>query len=291
MNRKRNAPPKRPPRLRPFLRLIGLSLFFISMAPAQKQPATSPSQSSTRQAFRNDSGSFHFAILCDRAGGTRPGVFERAVEKINLMQPAFVLSIGDLIDGTAQNQTELEGQWDELDRIVSRLDARFFFTPGNHDVSKTPFSTEVWKKRRGPLYYHFVFQNTLFLCLNTDDGQANRISGEQVGYVRQALKDHRKVRWTFVLMHKPLWTFQQAEGWDSVEQLLQDRPHTVFTGHTHEYKRYERSGHEYIVFSTTGGGWSQERKTNEFDQIGWVSMTKDNPRVVVLKLDCMELGQ
>src|SRR6059058_5864803 len=47
--------------------------------------------------LNNDPSVFRFAIVTDRTGGARPGVFERAVEQLNWLQPEFVVSVGDLI--------------------------------------------------------------------------------------------------------------------------------------------------------------------------------------------------
>src|SRR5262245_50556126 len=41
---------------------------------------------------------FQFAIVSDRTGGHRQGVFSKAVQQVNLLQPAFVMSVGDLIE-------------------------------------------------------------------------------------------------------------------------------------------------------------------------------------------------
>src|SRR5262245_46401280 len=46
-----------------------------------------------------DAHTFHFAVVADRTGGPRAGVFEKAVEQLNRLRPAFVLSVGDLIQG------------------------------------------------------------------------------------------------------------------------------------------------------------------------------------------------
>ena len=48
--------------------------------------------------LNNDPDHFQFAIVSDRTGGHRPGVFEDAVKKLNLLQPEFVMSVGDLIE-------------------------------------------------------------------------------------------------------------------------------------------------------------------------------------------------
>ncbi|MEL7377700.1 MAG: hypothetical protein AAFN65_12135, partial [Bacteroidota bacterium] len=39
--------------------------------------------------FRVPDGQFQFVIVTDRTGGLRPGIFSRAVDKINLLQPQF----------------------------------------------------------------------------------------------------------------------------------------------------------------------------------------------------------
>ena len=76
---------------------------------------------------------FHFAVVTDRTGGERLGIFEPAMQTVNLMQPAFVVSVGDLIEGYTKNRVQLRKEWDELDSFVGQLDAPFFYTAGNHD--------------------------------------------------------------------------------------------------------------------------------------------------------------
>ena len=41
---------------------------------------------------------FQFAVISDNTGGAYPGVFDAAMTKLNLMQPEFVMSVGDLIE-------------------------------------------------------------------------------------------------------------------------------------------------------------------------------------------------
>ncbi|WP_089722167.1 hypothetical protein [Candidatus Entotheonella palauensis] len=46
--------------------------------------------------LHNDSKHFQFAIVTDRTGGHREGVFEDAIRKLNLLQPEFVMgALGD----------------------------------------------------------------------------------------------------------------------------------------------------------------------------------------------------
>lgn len=87
-------------------RLISLLLaFVVSAIPA------------ARAADLSSDGTLRFAIICDRTGGMRAGVFERAVEKINSLDPEFVMSVGDLIDGYTETPAVWTAQWDELEEI------------------------------------------------------------------------------------------------------------------------------------------------------------------------------
>src|SRR5690606_12598337 len=69
----------------------------------EKAPTTNPW---THLKLNNKPGNFQFVIVSDRHGGGRRGVFEDAVRKINLLQPEFVISVGDLIQGYTQKHEE-----------------------------------------------------------------------------------------------------------------------------------------------------------------------------------------
>jgi hypothetical protein len=56
----------------------------------------------------DDPDRFQIAIMTDNTGGHRPGIWMKAVEKINLMRPAFVMSVGDLIEGYPESRNALK---------------------------------------------------------------------------------------------------------------------------------------------------------------------------------------
>src|SRR5687768_4262790 len=68
----------------------------------------------TNLKLNNDPREFRFAIVSDRTGGHRAQIFSRAVERLNLMQPEFVLSVGDLIEGYSEEREKLDKQWGEF---------------------------------------------------------------------------------------------------------------------------------------------------------------------------------
>lgn len=232
---------------------------------------------------------FQFAIVTDRTGGRRPGVFFKGVKKINLLQPEFVMTVGDLIDGYTQDVPELDRQWDEFEGFIDSLQMPFFYAPGNHDITNAVMDS-VYRARIGPTYYHFVYKDVLFLCLNSEDqfrgAGRGTISDEQYEYIEKTLAENKGVRWTMLFMHQPLWLQNDPKRWPDVEKLLAEREHTVFVGHVHHYVRYMRNNGRYYTLATTGGG-SRLRgpALGEFDHITWVTMTEEGPIMANLALD------
>ena len=119
--------------------------------PPFQQQITSTAKPWTRLNFHNDADRFQFVVVSDRTGGVRPGVFEDAVQKINLLQPEFVMSIGDLITGHSTNRAQIETEWQEFNGFVGQLEMPFFYVPGNHDITN-PIMEEEWIKRFGRPY-------------------------------------------------------------------------------------------------------------------------------------------
>jgi len=239
----------------------------------------------THLEMNNDPDRFQFAIVSDRTGGHRPGIFEDAVTKLNLLQPEFVMSVGDLIEGYSEDVALIQSQWVEFEGFVEELEMPFFFVPGNHDLSNE-VQVEEWKRRFGRPYYHFVYRDVLFICLDSEDPPPTHISEEQIEYVAQALEENPDVRWTLAFLHKPLWVYEEDTGWSQIEAMLKERKHTIIAGHLHTYTKYERNDTNYFILATTGGGSSLRGPLfGQFDHVVWITMTDAGPRVANLMLE------
>lgn len=308
-----------------YLSILVLVFFFGACAsPHAIHHVTSigPDAPCTNTYFRDDPADFHFVVVSDRTGGHREGVFRHALKQANMLQPAFVINIGDLIEGYTEDRIQLTAEWDEIDAIVSELDMPFFFVVGNHDMSNDVM-LDVWRARHGRDYYHFIYKNVLFLVLNTEDPplpvtkeiEADivklrevlksdrdkayqmvmeneglqrailypKIGDEQVNYFKHVVADHLDVRWTFVIMHKPAWKYRN-ENFRKIESMLQGREYTVLAGHEHYYEYFEVNGKDYIQLGTTGGGRPEEA-SGVFDHFVWVTMTEKGPKIVNLLLE------
>jgi hypothetical protein len=240
----------------------------------------------THLEFRNDPDNFQFLIVSDRTGGARQGVFPDALRKAELLQPEFIMSVGDLIEGYTEDPEQIAREWDEFVGFFEGYEIPFFYVPGNHDISN-PVMAEAWAERFGRSYYHFRYRDVLFLCLNTEDTGAQTISPAQVEYMRRALADHEDVRWTLVFGHKPLWTYDDGAhpGWRAIVELLGDRPYTAFAGHFHRYTKHIQSDRRHFVLATTGGGSGLGGPdVGQFDHVVHVTMTDEGPIIANLML-------
>lgn len=273
----------------------------------------------TSTEFELEEDDFTFAIISDLTGGERPGVYSTAVAQLNRLDPTFVLSVGDLIEGGTEDTLQLIKEWDSFDNRTADLNMPFFHLGGNHDLTN-PQMRKVWKNRYGPTYYHFVYENVLFLMLDTENYEEERlievnkareeamkiIRGEKEGdfyeteyvkmeesktggiskaqhqYFKQVLEQYPNVRWTFVLMHKPSWQLEGDMGLDPLEEQLAGRNYTAINGHVHSFSHRKRNDMDYMTLGTTGG-FQTPGDSMAYDHVTLVRMA-EKPVITHLKM-------
>ena len=333
-NRTQNPSPKRPSARFRGLGLAALAaalLFTCRQHPVaetafQHDLGTGP-KPWTSENFEAAEPDFTFAIISDLNGGERPGIFSRAVAQLNRLDPTFVLSVGDLIDGGTEDRLRLQQEWDFFDARAKGLQMPFFYLGGNHDLTNVRMR-QFWAERYGPRYYHFLYDNVLFLMLDSEDYSDKRMQeiylardtairimdgqlegtfeettyyhmpernlggmgDEQLGYFREVIRQHPNVRWTFLLMHKPLWLLEDGMGLsrstaplEALEKELAGRNYTVINGHFHRMSHRKRNGMDYLILGTTGGSQAAGDST-AFDHVSLVRMA-DTPVITHLRMD------
>ena len=154
--------------------MLWASSLFLSSHPASSQEISNFQiregvKAFSHLNFKNNPSSFQFVIIGDRTGGANAaGTFKLAIGQVNLLQPEFVINVGDMIEGYSEDAAELNAEWDELDGILKKLEMPFFRTPGNHDIANKT-AQQVWRKRYGPTHYYFVYKDVLFVVLDSED--------------------------------------------------------------------------------------------------------------------------
>ncbi|MBD3647323.1 MAG: metallophosphoesterase, partial [Pseudomonadales bacterium] len=231
-------------------------------------------------------------------------------------QPDFVMSVGEYSEGYTADSHVLAKQWAEIDAMVSRLEAPFFYVPGNHDHTNTVMA-DLWRTRFGKPWYHFVYKQVLFIVLNTEDpfpvstpemdiawaklgdilrtdpGNARdylysspvlapmlgQISNDQREEIVTAINEHPDVRWTFLFMHRPIWNKRAPSNYLAIEEALGDRNYTAFAGHEHSYMYLRRHDRDHMTLGTSGGGWQSATppRQGQMDHITWVTVRDEGP--------------
>jgi hypothetical protein len=120
-------------------------------------------------------GQVTFAIIGDLNSGQRTGVFEIAAQQLSLLKPKFILSIGDLVEGGTEDSIKLKMVYDEFDARVAKAGVPFFHVGGNHDLT-SPKTRSFWEKNYGRRYYHFIYENILFLVIDSEDYTEKRMT-------------------------------------------------------------------------------------------------------------------
>lgn len=305
--------------------LIGLVAAFAMAAPAVAAdfvpgPVKGPTPwTSTR--FDDAPGDFTFAVVTDLESGYRTGVFDVAVEDLKMLRPAFVITVGDQIDGGTEDEALLDREWTAFDARLAGLKAPYFHVGGNHDLTNLT-QRKVWERRYGARYYHFAYKGVLFLVLDTEDysparfaeiyrmradylatretdpekartlpyaalmeAKVGEVGEAQSAYFEKVVAANPKARHVVVLMHKPVWRRAGPGGLGRIEAALKGRPYTVLNGHVHRYSHTAKGGRDYVTLGTTGGEWVDNDTPGAFDHIMWVTMTQDGPSIANLRLD------
>ena len=237
------------------LSLLVAAAVILLVAVPRKQIETAEDLSSIagwRGAEPNSAQAFTFVVISDRTGGHIQGEWAAAVEQVNLLQPDFVVCVGDLIEGYSEDQAELERQWEEFDSLTRKFSAPFFYSPGNHDVSNE-IMWEVYRQRHGvngKSYYSFDYRAYHFVVLDSHTAMKKpSFADEQFIWLAKDLAGAKDSKHVFVFYHHPRW--DGTNLWPRFLGLVPAAKTTIFNGHVHQQSYNTDYGMEMYVLSST----------------------------------------
>lgn len=221
---------------------------------------------------------FRFVVLGDRTGNADQAVYERVWRDVAAEHPAFVLNVGDTIQGG--NDATAQAEWDALRPVWSLPQ---FFSPGNHDIWSSASRKIYEAATRHPPSYGFDYRGAHFTVL--DNSGSLNLDEEQMKFLQTDLQRNRDKNPKFVSFHQPFWLlplkFQSGEF--PFHRLAKKYGvAAVFSGHGHQFVRLERDGIVYLEAGSSGA----KLKGQGFAQ-GWffghttVDVSAGNIKIVV----------
>jgi len=204
-------------------------------------------------AAAQEPDSFRFVVLGDRTGEAQPGVYERVWKDAAAEGPAFVVGVGDTIQGW--NDETADAEWQQAEKILSSW-KRFplYLAPGNHDIWSA-LSEKVFQKYSGHApHYSFDYRQAHFTVL--DNSRSDQLSATELTFLENDLMAHNEQPLKFIVSHRPSWLLNAVVG-DPNFRLHQIAKKYgagyVIAGHVHEMLHAELEGVDYISMVSSGG--------------------------------------
>ncbi|MDE3196458.1 MAG: metallophosphoesterase [Acidobacteriota bacterium] len=204
----------------------------------------------------------HFAVIGDRTGEHAAGVYEKVWNAVAAEKPAFVLSVGDTIEGGRDAAADAE--WREVLRGLPSLP--FYLAPGNHDVWSA-MSADLYRKySKRDLRYSFDAGSAHFTVL--DNSRSDAMPDAEMAFLEEDLKAHSAQPVKFVVSHRPSWLIPAVLGDRSfpLQRLAKKYGvQYVIAGHLHEMLHAEVDGVHYVSMASAGGHLRASEKYED----GW----------------------
>ncbi len=270
---------------------IVAAVFLLAATAAQAQrPVLADDLPLIDNAWSNDGDKFSFVILGDKTSGGEGKwpIYDRAVDAINLLNPDFVITVGDMIPGHMDTRPPWDAEWAEYMEHAKRIEAPLFLTVGNHDIANLE-CYQFWNEDFGRTYYSFEYKGCHFLIFNTEE---ERIDGrgpawqKMMAWTRADLATSSDARHTFIFFHKPMWDDPRfVDDWAQIEAALGDREFTVVAGHEHYHSTLFKNGNAYVIQSATGGGLglSEVKAWGGFHSFGHVTVDGEKTSYAVVE--------
>jgi len=211
-----------------------------------------------------------FAILGDRTGGADPAVYERIWAQVAREHPAFVINVGDTIEGLHDERAPAE--WRQLKPLFHKYSTiPLYLVPGNHDIW-SPVSERLWEREtKHPAYYSFTFEEKVHVTV-LDNSRIPQLSDDQLAFLEKDLRTAPAGVPRLVFFHVPFWILPLSFGsgaFDLHRLARQYNVAAVVSGHGHQFLKLERDGIQYLEGGSSGGSLQRGIGSGLGEKDGW----------------------
>ncbi|MCE5307100.1 MAG: metallophosphoesterase [Acidobacteriales bacterium] len=206
------------------------------------------------RATAGEDNDFHFSIIGDRAGSPAAQVYGRVWREVDMLHPAFVINVGDTIQGGGD--AKIEEQWKEIKTLFNRYrQYPLYLVPGNHDVFSEASEKTFVRETGRAVHYGFDYQNAHITVL--DNSRGMELSDAELQFLESDLAQHQAQHPKFIFFHKPFWIplVRVGSGEFALHKLARKYGvDYVVSGHGHTFMRLPFDGVVYMEVGSSGGG-------------------------------------
>ena len=191
-------------------------------------------------------------------------LYEKAVAKINSLNPDFVVITGDFV-----NDPKSVSQIAEFKRITAKINPKIpvYYAPGNHDLGQTPDEKSIkeFKKNYGKDQFSFRHKGSSFIGFNTSLIKAKLVKPEQKQYnwLVKKLNGSQKAQHIILFCHYPFFnkTVDEPTAYSNIdldrrEKYLDlfnnNKVNAVFSGHYHNNSLSTYGNMQLVTTSALG---------------------------------------
>lgn len=230
--------------------------------------------------------------------------FRKAIDSINALHPAFVISGGDQVKDALDQPWEIaDSLYNMYLRNINRISSPIYNTLGNHDVfglyqqkkigtDHPDFGKNMYERKLGPRYYSFTYKNWKFFILDaiqlTLDNYFGYIDSTQRQWITEEIKKTDTATYIALVSHIPFLSLSHLNRnnlpLDSTIMVLNNNEIlTLFTGyqvrlvlqgHLHYYENNVENNIYYITGGSISGAWWKGVKNNTEE--GFCFLTVNN---------------
>jgi len=231
--------------------------------------------------------SFRFVILGDRTGEAQPGVYERVWQQAAAETPAFVLSIGDTIQGL--NDETAESEWRHVQQILAPFRGiPLYLAAGNHDIWSEHSERLFQKYAKHAPHYSFDHEQAHFTIL--DNSRTEDLSADELTFLERDLGAHAAQPVKFIVSHRPSWLIAAMLGNPQFALHRAAKKYgvqSVIAGHVHQMLHVDLEGVTYLSMPSSGGHLRASKKYED----GWFfGLTVVEVRGKQINFQIKELG-
>ena len=172
-------------------------------------------------------------------------LYEKAVAKINSLNPDFVVITGDFV-----HDPKSVSQINEFKRITAKINPSIpvYYSPGNHDIGQVPNdeSLKKYKRNYGSDKFSFEYKGSSFIGFNSGliKAKLEKPEQKQLNWLTKKLKKSREAQHVFLFCHYPFFnkTVDEPTAYSNIDReyrkkyldlFNENQVVAVFSGHYH----------------------------------------------------------